>query len=208
MKLKIVGARLAFPVLFTPEQVNGEGEEKYSCNLLIGPDRDLVVLQGETEIIDDRPVTRYVKKIKITDAMEAVGSKHAWKKGSKWASVKNAMEKQDRAFLHDGDLKDKYAGFAGQWYVSAGASIAQRPKVVDTNGRPLTERDGRVYSGCYVIGLIELWAQDNEWGQRINAQLRGIQFLRDGDSFGGGSAPAADDEFDDVSAGADADDIG
>jgi hypothetical protein len=40
----------------------------------------------------------------------------------------------------------------------------------------------------------------------VNASLRGVQFLRDGDAFAGGGA-ASDDEFDDVSEGATADDL-
>lgn len=45
---------------------------------------------------------------------------------------------------------------------------------------------------------IELWAQDNkQFGKRINAQLRGVQFLRDGDAFAAGS-PASEDEFEDL----------
>ena len=44
---------------------------------------------------------------------------------------------------------------------------------------------------------IELWAQDNSFGKRVNASLRGVQFLKDGDAFAGGGA-ASDDEFDDL----------
>ncbi len=53
---------------------------------------------------------------------------------------------------------------------------------------------------------LELWVQDNAYGQRINAQLRGIQFYRDGDSFSAGR-PAEADEFEDVAVGADAEDF-
>jgi hypothetical protein len=95
----------------------------------------------------------------------------------------------------------------GQYYLSCRSNESARPKVVDTNGSPLTQRDGRIYAGCYVVALVELWAQDNNFGKRINAQIRGVQFLRDGDAFSG-AAPAGGDEFDDVSDGADADDIG
>lgn len=33
------------------------------------------------------------------------------------------------------------------------------------------EADGLVYSGCYVNARIELWAQDNANGKRVNAKL-------------------------------------
>jgi Protein of unknown function (DUF2815) len=201
MKIKIQQARLAFPVLFNPEQFQGEGEAAYSCSLLIGPKPDLEVLVG---VPRDGGGLSYTKKMKLTDAIEQVG-REKWK--DKWPTVKKNAESKDLNCLHDGDMKADYAGFAGQWYVSCRSSEAARPKVVDSNGSPLTQRDGRIYAGCYVVGLIELWAQDNAFGKRVNAQIRGVQFLRDGDAFSG-AAPASDDEFDDVSEGADADDIG
>ena len=49
----------------------------------------------------------------------------------------------------------------------------------------------------YVNGSIELWCQDNAYGKRINATLRGVQFLKDGEAFAGGGSASAD-EFDDL----------
>lgn len=81
-------------------------------------------------------------------------------------------------------------------YVSARSKT--RPSVFDQQRQELTESDGKPYSGCYVNASIELWAQDNDFGKRVNAQLRGVQFLRDGDAFGGGARPADADEFDEI----------
>ena len=71
---------------------------------------------------------------------------------------------------------------------------------------PLTEADGVIYAGCYVNASIEFWAQDNNFGKRINAQLRGVQFNGDGDAFSAGR-PADADEFEEVSSGTDAGDF-
>jgi len=100
--------------------------------------------------------------------------------------------------LHDGDAKAEYEGFEGNKFVSARAKV--RPTVFDQQRQELSEADGKPYSGCYVNASIELWAQDNSFGKRINAQLRGVQFLRDGDAFAGGSRPADADEFDEIAA--------
>jgi hypothetical protein len=82
--------------------------------------------------------------------------------------------------------------------VNAGQGESKgRPLVIDRNRDPLTAADGKPYSGCYVNVSIDVWAQDNKYGKRINAQLKGIQFVRDGDAFGGG-APASPDEFEDL----------
>lgn len=201
MKLKIVGARLAFPTLFEPEQFQGTGEFAYSCSLLVGADKNPKVFKGEAV---EGGGTRYVEKIGLADAIDAVG-KEKW--GAKWPAIKRNAEAKDLNCLHDGDLKEKYAGFAGQFYLSCRASEGARPAVVDARGQPVTQRDGVIYAGCYVVALVEIWAQDNGFGQRVNAQIRGVQFLKNGDAFSGG-APANTDEFEDVSDGADADDIG
>lgn len=95
----------------------------------------------------------------------------------------------------DGDV---YNGFEGKHTLSA--SNQTRPTVVDVDRSPLTEADGKPYAGCYVNAIVEVWAQDNQWGRRINCTLKGVQFARDGEAFSG-SAPAAADDFDDLSVG-------
>jgi hypothetical protein len=55
-----------------------------------------------------------------------------------------------------------------------------------------------------VLAHISLWTQDNNFGQKINANLLGLQFLRDGDAFAGGPAPSSVEEFGNLDAGADA----
>ncbi len=57
--------------------------------------------------------------------------------------------------------------------------------------------DGKPYSGCYVNGIVDIWAQDNGFGRRLNATLKGVQFVKDGDAFSGGTAVSAD-AFDDL----------
>jgi hypothetical protein len=90
--------------------------------------------------------------------------------------------------------------------VSAAAQENAAPTVIDRDRSPLSAKSGRPYAGCFVNASIELWAQDNNYGQRVNAQLRGIQFYADGDSFSAGR-PADADEFEEVTEGAGADDF-
>ena len=66
--------------------------------------------------------------------------------------------------------------------------------------------DGRPYSGCYVNVSLDIYAQDNTYGRRINCNLSGVQFYRDGDSFEGGT-PASPEEFEDLSDGVDDDEL-
>jgi hypothetical protein len=178
MKVKLTNVRLAFPVLFEAKTVNGEGKPAFSASFLIDPaDPQVKVLNAAIEQV-------------ATD-----------KWGAKAAAVMKQMRAQDKVCLHDGDLKSNYDGFPGNLYVSSRS--ATRPLVIDRDRSPLSEQDGKPYAGCYVNASIELWAQDNNYGKRVNASLRGVQFFKDGDAFAGGGA-ASEDEFDDLAEGAEA----
>lgn len=181
MKVKLTNVRLAFPVLFEARTVNGEGKPAFSASFLLDP---------------ADPQVRA-----LNQAIEQV-AKDKW--GAKADAILKQMRAQDKVALHDGDLKANYDGFPGNLYVSARS--ATRPLVIDKDKSPLTEQDGKPYAGCFVNASIELWPQDNNYGKRVNASLRGVQFFRDGDAFAGGGA-ASEDEFDDLSSGATADDL-
>jgi hypothetical protein len=68
--------------------------------------------------------------------------------------------------------------------------------VIDRDKTPLAESDNRPYSGCYVNCIIELWAQNNAYGKRINANLLAVQFYKDGQPFGDAGANASVNDFD------------
>ena len=177
------GVRLAFPKLFRAEQVNGQGDPKFGASLIIDP--------AHPQLAD------------LRKAQEAV-AKEKWKE--KAASVLKVLEKQDRLAIHDGDMKAQYDGFPGNFYLSANAQESAPPTVLDRDRSELTERSGRPYAGCYVNASLEIWAQDNKFGQRVNTTLRGIQFYKDGDSFSAGR-PADANEFEDATEGSDAEDF-
>jgi hypothetical protein len=133
--------------------------------------------------------------------LEAAMLKVAQEKwGAKADAVLKALKAADKTCIHNGDAKTDWEGFEGNFYISASNKV--RPSVFDRDKSPLVEADGVIYSGCMFDLNMEIWAQDNEFGKRLNATLRGVRFRADGDRFsGGGSAPAEADEFeDDISA--------
>lgn len=105
-------------------------------------------------------------------------------------ALKGAKLPADKVCLREGDDVD-YAGYAG--HMSIKASTAKRPLVLDRDRSPLAEDDDRLYAGCYVNAIVELWAQNNQWGKRINANLLGVQFFKDGEPFSDGVTASADD---------------
>jgi len=182
-RILLKNVRLAFPNLFEPTTVAGEGKPRFSATLLIPA---------------DHPQIEEIKAAQLSIAQA--------KWGAKTAAIVKGLDKQDKLALHDGDTKSKYDGFPGNFFISAAAQENAAPTVIDRDRSPLSERSGRPYAGCFVNASIELWAQDNNYGQRVNAQLRGIQFYQDGDSFSAGR-PAEADEFEEVTEGAGADDF-
>jgi len=114
----------------------------------------------------------------------------------KWRGAIKSKKALKNYYLHDGEEKEQYEGFAGNMYISA--SNKSKPTIVDRDGRtPLTEKDGRPYSGCWVFAYIQLWAQSNQWGKGVNATLRGLQFVADDTPFAG-APPMELDEFEEL----------
>lgn len=98
-----------------------------------------------------------------------------------------------KSCLRDGNEKAEMDGYGdGIMFISAARKT--RPAVVDRQVNPVTEEDGIIYAGCYVNATIRLWVQDNKWGKRVNAELRAVQFVKDGESFGAGPVDA-ENEF-------------
>ena len=97
----------------------------------------------------------------------------------------------DKLCLKDGDEMGR-PEFEGKYTIKA--STKKRPLVINRDKSPITESDNVIYAGCYVNAIVSLWPQDNKFGKRINAQLDGVQFCRDGEAFGDGAVSV--DEFD------------
>jgi len=173
--ITLKNVRLAYPALFEPKQVMDSEKKQFSAAFLLPTNHPAV------------------SELKAT--MKKV-AKEKW--GEKADAAYNALELGGKLCLRNGDLKPDSAGFAGNMFVTA--SNTTRPTVVDRDRSPLTAAEGRPYGGCYVNVSLEIWAQDNNFGKRINASLRGVQFFKDGEAFSGGGV-ASEDEFDDLSDG-------
>lgn len=171
-QFNLKNVRLSFASLFTPKAGINGGDEKFQASFIL-PKND-----------------PQVDKIRATISRLC---KEAW--GAQAAATQKMIEAQDRVCLHDGDTK-AYEGYDGNMFISS--SSLRRPTVLDRDRSPLTEADGRPYSGCYVNAVVNLWVQDNQFGKRVNAELMGVQFYKDGDSFSGG-APLPAEAFEDLS---------
>lgn len=177
MKVIIKGARGAFLNLWEPKQFNGTGEARCNGNFLLDPAKQ----KAEVD--------------KVVAAIQEV-AREKW--GAKAPDVLKTLKAKGDLCLHPGETKSEYDGFEGMVFVSAANKA--RPVVVDKDKTPLTQSDGKPYSGCYVNVSVDIWAQDNNFGKRINAKLLAVQFHADGDAFSGGEG-YTDDDFEDEAGG-------
>lgn len=188
MKIMLPGLRMAFPSIFEASSIEG-GTPKFNLKLVVPPSNTALVKQ-------------------LDDAMMTV-AKEKWgaKAESVFAALVKTGKKPEVCFVREGYKNrdgEVYSGFEDQFYFTASSDT--RPLIIDRDKSPLIAADGRPYAGCYVNTSVEIWAQDNKWGRAIRAQLKGVQFVKDGDAFSGG-APASPDEFDDLAEGAMAEDL-
>jgi len=154
MKIVLTNVRLSFPAIFTARAFNDDQEAKFSAVFLV-PKTDKRLLADVTKAIDAIILEQW--------------------KGKKPSGLKICMR--------DGEEKSDVDGY-GDEVMFLSASSKKRIPIVDRDRSPLGEEDGKIYGGCYVNASVKLWAQDNKWGKRVNAQLLAVQFVKDGAPFG------------------------
>lgn len=167
MDVKLKDVRLAFSSIFEATAVGDSDQKKFSAVFIFEPGSE-----------NHKTLSAAIKQV----------AADKWK-GDADKVLKSIMAKNDIC-MQDGATMAEYDGFEGMKFVRA--SNKARPTVIGPDRSPLTAADGKPYSGCYVNAIIDVWAQDNQYGKRINASLSGVQFKRDGDAFSGGRVADAD----------------
>jgi hypothetical protein len=152
--VKLTNVRLSFPALWQPR---------------IGPDANSKPSYQASFILDKKANAADIEKVRAVIASIVK------------ESFKGKMP--PKICLRDGSEKPDVDGYGdGVMFISARSD--KKPEVVARNMEKIIESDGKVYAGCVVNATVRLWAQDNNYGKRINAQLRAIQFVKDGAAFG------------------------
>lgn len=163
-EIKILNARLSFPEIWKPKAVNEGDTPRFSCSLLLTKEDQLDQIQMIKAAIWE-----------LAKTSKEFGGEEMAKKLLKTHKL--------HVPLHDGEEKD-YEGY-GPEIMFMSCSTTKRPSVVDRDLTTLVESDGRPYAGCYVNAVVRLWPQVHpKGGKRINCELRGLQFVKDGDAFG------------------------
>ena len=105
--------------------------------------------------------------------------------------LKGTVPNDDKLCLKDGDETDKDE-LQGKYSVKA--STKKRPTIINRDRTPIAEDDNIIFAGCYVVAILSFWAQNNQFGKRINGTIEGVQFFKKGDPFG--EPPIDIEEFD------------
>jgi len=192
--VQLKGARLSFPDLYTPTQVNGQGPFSYRCAFLI---------EESATVYEKQPDGSWkaTTMAKVIDAVIA----EKWK--NKATAIFNSIKgNPQQCCWYDGNIKS-YDGYEDMFVLGSTRSQDKgRPIVLNSDKTPLTEKDGKPYAGCYVNATVEIWPQDNKHGKGLRSTLRGVQFVKDGDAFSAGT-PVDEDEFEEIDAPETADDL-
>jgi hypothetical protein len=166
VNIKLKNVRLSYAHLFTARAVNEGDKPKFSASFILDKEK-------------------HAKTIKQVQAAINQLAKEAFK-----GKIPSTL----KPCLRDGEEYEDKDGY-GEDVMFIAASSDKRPPVVDRDMTPITAEDDKVYSGCYVNVTLRLWVQNNQYGKRVNAALRAVQFVRDGDPLGA-EPVKVEEEFD------------
>lgn len=187
MKIRVRNVRLAFPALFQPRAFGAEDSAPaYSASFILeGQGTDPVV-----EVARPQPdgTTKW-QETKLWDVLLTV-ARDKW--GAKGEQNFRALKSSGKLCVRDGADKAAYSGFEGNLYISA-RNPQVKPLVLGPDRKELDPDSGKLYAGCYVHAVLDIYAQDNAYGKRINASIGTVMFAKDGEAFGGGARGSADD---------------
>lgn len=215
MQVKLIKARGSFLDLIEATQYQGQGEFYWGGQFLVAPDT-----LAECAALGFPKGKPGNAKAIVDQALKKVAE-------AKWPG--NLPDGRSKADLHlsnilsdpkaccwtDGNKKE-YDGYAGNWalaakrYKSDGRLLLKdrdnSPIIDPKTDEPYAGKEGRIYSGAYYIAVVNFWAQDNKFGKGMRCELLGVQYMADGDSFGG-STRVSEDAFDSLDEGADAESL-
>lgn len=178
--------RLSYTYIFKPYE--GDNGDSYCTHVIFEP--------NAAQVEKLSAIIRTVAKNKWKDEADAVLA---------------ALKGQDRLCLHRGDVsKAGQEPYKGKLFVSASRKGSDGPPTIlatidGLNQRVDSSHPLAPYSGCKARVHINVWAQANTYGKRVNAGLLGVQFLDHDIRLGGSGRTSGLDEYAPVnSAGADA----
>lgn len=174
MRVVLKEVRISYPKLFVPEAFEASANKRFGARFHITPGSEQDKL--------------------VREAINAVALE-AWDKKA-GAMLKSFEGNNQKICFYDGNLSND-ANAEGMFILSSNRNEKDgKPKVKDRRGNDLAEGDAKIYGGCYVNAILDFYAQKDKY-PGIRCTLLGVQFVKDGPSFGG-AARIGDDAFEDL----------
>lgn len=211
MKVVVKNARGIFMDVFTAKTIGDSTVPKFSMTLLCSEDTKIVYMgpDGSKKVTKPHAQMQLICEYVMREKFGKVPPKH-----SNWAYNKaDGSTTRDEFVDKEGEF---YAGVdADTLYISANKQEEKCKDgvltVLDQDKQPIAANSGRLFSGCYVNAVLDIYAFPAKNGGKdgVTASLEGVQLLRKGEPLGITQIDAADDfdeeEIDDV--GGEADDL-
>jgi len=192
----VITGRLSYPDIFRPRKVKlkpGEAPDNkppsYGCAIILDKEKDAEQI-------------RNIEKILSRIASEQWKNKTVSVKGRTAKLFESTNPKAEKVVLlgialRDGEEKADKEGY-GDHVMFVSTSRSSPPSVVKQEGGlfiKISETDEKApYAGCHVKVSVRFWAQDNDFGRRINAEVRIVGFYKHGEPFAA-APPDASAEF-------------
>lgn len=177
-EVTLKGVRLSFADIFEPAE---DREDKKTGETIKGRYKANGLMEKGTKLTEQNMAKLAKAKKDVIDA--------------KWGKNPPKL-KASQVCVRDGD-EENWDGYEDHWYITA--SEKTRPVLItrrkDRDGKWIEAEPDDIYSGCMVNMVVQLWAQDHpEYGKRINANLKAIQFHEHNTPFNQGSRPVDPNE--------------
>lgn len=179
-KIVVKNVRLSFERLYVSKAFQPGQDARYEATGLIDPSvaGSVVVTDKGTTKIEGAAGVKFLKETSIRLAKEANNG---------------VLDPELKLCFGKGDKKS-YDGYAGMIYIAT--HNKPKPEVRNRQGLLVEAgKPGAPYSGSYGNLIITLWGQNNQYGKRVNANLLGWQFVRDGEAFSGLAKVDVEDDF-------------
>ncbi len=171
-KIMLRNVRLSYEHIFTPSKFDDTQEKaKYSGTFIIPKDHQ------------DVPALKKALYEAGQEKFPAAFTGGAWPRGYTCALKDADVDTNNEGIV----LSEKNAEYKGCYVLKADST--SRPVALDRRKAAVTAEDDVIYSGCYVN--VSMAANGFEFGKMtkgVKCYLNGVQFVKDGERFGGDAA--------------------
>lgn len=182
MKVILKNVRLSFNDLFVAKSING-GAPCFGATFICSADSKIVVegADGGKKSLGHEAMSKVCDKA----AIEKWGKVPA--KLENWAYNKADGSTTRGAYTNDDG--EYWAGFsADTWYVTGkkreDKSKGGKIPVLDQGKAPIEANSGKIFSGCYVNAVLDVYAYEGDSGKGVSASLEAVQLLKRGEALG------------------------